>query len=204
LSFAAVLSDLDGVLVDSTGSVERSWRAWARRCGVPEAMLAGRMHGRPSALMIAEVAPDLDAAEEAAWVEAAQARDTEGIIALPGACELLSRAAPGRLAVVTSCTPALAASRLGAGGLPTPPHLVTVDRVARGKPAPDGYLLAAKELGVDPAACVVVEDAPAGVAAGKAAGMTVLALTTTHAASALGEADELAPTLRELLPRLLR
>ncbi len=200
MSFAAVLSDLDGVLVDSTGSVERTWRAWAARVGLPESALEGHMHGHPSAQVIAMVAPELDVARESAWVEAAQVDDVEGIQALPGAAELLARSGP--LAIVTSCTPALAASRLGAAGLPTPAHLVTVDRVARGKPAPDGYLLAARELGVDPARCVVVEDAPAGVQAGKAAGMTVLAVLTTHPEAALGAADALAPTQREHLPRL--
>jgi len=200
VSFAAVLSDLDGVLVDSTGSVERTWRAWAARVGLPESALEGRMHGHPSAQVIAMVAPELDVARESAWVEAAQVDDAEGVQALPGAAELLARTAP--FAVVTSCTPALAASRLAAAGLPTPAHLVTIDRVARGKPAPDGYLLGARELGVEPSRCAVVEDAPAGVEAGKAAGMTVFAVLTTHPAEALRAADVLAPTLREHLSRL--
>ena len=107
-----------------------------------------------------------------------------------------------RAAIVTSCERPLALARLRATGLPVPDVLVTADQIARGKPAPDAYLLAAERLGVDPAECVVLEDAPAGVAAGRAAGMAVWAVTTTHEPEDLRAADRVAAHLTELLPGL--
>ena len=183
-SFAAVISDLDGVLVDSSAPTVRSWRAWGERHGLDgEAIQAGN-HGRPARAVIAEhVAPSqLD--EEAAMLAHAETTDTDGVLALPGAGDVLALP-QGRVAIATSCTAPLARARLAAAGLPVPDVLVTADQVENGKPAPDPYLLAAERLGVDPAACLVFEDAPAGIAAGRAAGMTVWAVTTTHEPDAL-------------------
>ena len=183
-SFAAVISDLDGVLVDSSAPTVRSWRAWGERHGLDgEAIQAGN-HGRPARAVIAEhVAPSqLD--EETALLAHAETTDTDGVVALPGAGDVLSLPA-GRVAIATSCAAPLARARLAAAGLPVPDVLVTADQVEHGKPAPDPYLLAAERLGVDPAACLVLEDAPAGIAAGRAAGMTVWAVTTTHEPDAL-------------------
>ena len=114
--------------------------------------------------------------------------------ALPGAAELLG-APPRPLAVVTSCSRVLAAARFEASGLRVPEVVVTADDVVTGKPDPAAYLEAARRMDAAPARCLVIEDAPAGVQAGKAAGMTVLALTTTHTADQLAEADELATDL---------
>jgi sugar-phosphatase len=122
--------------------------------------------------------------EETALLAHAETTDTDGVVALPGAGDVLSLPS-GRVAIATSCAAPLARARLAAAGLPVPDVLVTADQVEHGKPAPDPYLLAAERLGVDPAACLVLEDAPAGIAAGRAAGMTVWAVTTTHAADAL-------------------
>jgi mannitol-1-/sugar-/sorbitol-6-phosphatase len=181
---AAVLSDLDGVLVDSGGAIEATWSTWARSHGIDPALLVGRIHGRPSGEVIREVAPGLDVDSES---DVIARMDIEGPPAtlLPGAAELLGGAAGVPVAVVTSCPDELAAVRLRTAGLTAPEVLVTSDRVRAGKPDPQGYRLAAAELGVDVTRCVVFEDAPAGVAAGRAAGASVVGITTTHPGEAL-------------------
>jgi mannitol-1-/sugar-/sorbitol-6-phosphatase len=195
--FAAVLADLDGVLVDSGDAVEAVWRDWASAQGLDADAVARTSHGVLSREVISAVAPHLDAAAEAERVDALHA--ATGGTALPGAVELMAAAPPKALAVVTSCGSALAAARLRAAGLPEPAILVTADAVRRGKPAPDAYLVAAQALGAEPGDCVVIEDAPAGVRAGRAAGMTVWAVTTTHGEDELGEADRTAADLAALL-----
>jgi sugar-phosphatase len=198
MTFAAVLSDLDGVLVDSGEAVERVWREWAieRRLD-PDAVGRGS-HGVPGVQVIERFAPELDAAAESARVDALHAET--GGVALPGAAELLASVSP--LAVVTSCSPPLAAARFAAAGLEPPAVLITSDVTPRGKPYPDPYRAAARALGVAPRDCLVIEDAPAGVAAGRAAGATVWAVTTTHAASELRGASDVAADVAELLDRL--
>lgn len=195
----AVLSDLDGVLVDSTPAVVRAWSWWAADRGIELARLEAVMHGRPTAEVIELVAPDLDATAEARRVEEREVSDTDGLQALPGARELFQLVPAERLAVVTSGTHALATARLHAVGLRPPPVLVTADRVRRGKPDPEAYLLAARELGVAPDECVVFEDSPAGVEAGRAAGMHVVGVLTTHEQAALTNADDLTPDLAQWL-----
>jgi mannitol-1-/sugar-/sorbitol-6-phosphatase len=194
----AILSDLDGVLVDSHASIMRSWRWWGAQHGVEADVIAAIEHGRPSGEVIAALVPDVDALKESRAIDLRQAGDVGDIVALPGAHELF--AAPGPVAVVTSCTDALAKARLGAAGLPVPAVLVTPERLSRGKPDPEGYLLAARDLGFDPADCVVFEDAPAGVDAGRAAGMRVVGITTTHDPAEL-DAHELAPSIAAWLAR---
>jgi sugar-phosphatase len=188
----AILSDLDGVLVDSHASIMRSWRWWGARHGVEDDVIAAIEHGRPSGEVIAALVPDVDALEESRAIDLRQAGDVDDIVALAGAHELFAGRDP--VAVVTSCTDTLAKARLRAAGLPVPAVLVTPERLSRGKPDPEGYLLAARELSFDPASCVVFEDAPAGVQAGRAAGCHVVGITTTHAPAEL-EAHELAPSI---------
>jgi mannitol-1-/sugar-/sorbitol-6-phosphatase len=187
-----LLADLDGVLVDSHASIMRAWRWWGALHGVESAAIEGVQHGRPSGEVIAALTPALDAEAESRAIDLRQAGDTDGVIALPGARELLTGADP--VAVVTSCTVPLATARLRAAGLPVPAVLVTPERLSRGKPDPQGYLLAASALGAQPADCVVFEDAPAGIQAGRAAGMHVVGITTTHAPEEL-DAHELAASL---------
>jgi sugar-phosphatase len=194
-----VLSDLDGVLVDSHASIMRAWRWWTARQRLGERAIEAIPQGRPSGDVIATLAPDADAVAESRAIDRVQARDTDGVVALPGAADLLARFGPDRLAIVTSCTAPLAAARLRAAGLAAPPVLVTADRLARGKPDPEGYLLAARELGADPADCVVLEDAPAGVEAGRAAGMRVVGVLTTHSPAELAAADERVATVADWL-----
>jgi sugar-phosphatase len=157
-------------------------------------------HGRPTAEKIAELAPGLDVEAEAAAVEEHETRDTDGLVALPGAVELFDFEPP--VAVVTSGTRSLATARLTAVGLPIPDVLITADVVANGKPHPEPYLLAAARLDLVPSDCVVLEDAPAGVEAGKAAGMWVVAVTTTFPASELGGADQVVPDVAAYLVSL--
>jgi sugar-phosphatase len=199
VSYAAVISDLDGVLVDSMAATSRAWTRWGERHGLDGAALQAANHGRPAGDVIAEhVAADrLEA--ETAFLLAAEVGDTAGVDALPGAAEVLALPV---VAIATSCLAPLADARLRAAGLPVPDVLVTADQVAAGKPAPDSYLLAAERLGIDPAACLVLEDAPSGVAAGRAAGMTVWAVATTHAPAELTAADAVLPGLRNVLDAL--
>lgn len=175
----AVLFDLDGVLVDSEQVVERTWQRWALRHNLHIPDLVTRAHGRRSIETVHDVAPQLDAEAEARWLETAELSDADGLAALPGAVAFFTSIPPSQRAVVTSCGRALATFRLNASGFPIPDVLVSADDISRGKPSPDGYLLAAQRLGFSSRDCVVLEDTPAGIAAGRAAGAMVLALTTT-------------------------
>ena len=188
-----ILSDLDGVLVDSQESIMRAWRWWGALHGVEAQAIESVQHGRPSGEIIAMLAPDLDAAAESRAIDLRQAGDTDGVVALPGARDLLAGGEP--VAIVTSCTVPLATARLRAAGLPIPDVLVTPERLARGKPDPEGYLLAARKLGVDPRRCLVVEDAEAGVRAGQAAGAVVAALRGVPADIAIADLYELTSRL---------
>jgi len=173
----AVLLDMDGTLIDSTPAVARSWARWGEQWGVGD-VFASHEHGRPARDIVAEHVPSeqVDAAFRS--IEAMEVADTEGILVLPGARELLDALPRDAWAIVTSCSLPLAHARLAAVGL-EPPVLVTASDTAIGKPAPDPYLEAARRLGVDPADCLVVEDAPAGITAGRAAGATTLAVEGT-------------------------
>lgn len=194
----AVLSDLDGVLVDSSAAIERTWRAFATRHGLDPDEVVAVSHGRRTVDLIRLVAPHLDAELEARCVEREEISQTRGLMPLPGARELVEAVPAGRFAIVTSGTRALALARLRAAGLPVPEVLVTAEAVDDGKPHPAGYLRAAELLGVDPAHSVVIEDAPVGVEAGRAAGMTVIAVLTTNDESALTRAHSRVRDLRAL------
>jgi sugar-phosphatase len=194
---AAVLFDLDGVLVDSREAIEHVWRDWAAARGRDYRPFLRIAHGRRTSQTIGLVAPDLDAGAESAALDAMEAVETRGLAAFPGAPALVA-ALGERWAVVTSCSPAVATLRLRTAGLPLPAVFVTAADVTRGKPAPEPYLTAAARLGVAPRDCMVVEDSPTGIAAGKAAGMTVVAVATNYPVSALSEADVRIPALGAL------
>jgi mannitol-1-/sugar-/sorbitol-6-phosphatase len=195
---SAILFDLDGVLVDSLRIVERAWRRWAREQNLPADDVLAIVHGRTAREVIGTFTPHLDAVEQALVVGGYETEHQAELALLPGARECVGIARRGRWAVVTSGTRALATTRLAAVGLPAPEVLVTADDVTFGKPHPEPYRRAAAELGVPEAECVVVEDAPIGVRAAKRAGMTVLAVTTTHAAAALAEADLVFPGMADV------
>ncbi len=176
-TFAAALFDNDGTLIDSTESVRRSWGRWAIEYGVDPDRLTG-FHGVPAAAIVAQVLPDRDHEVALARIVALEEADTEGILALPGAARAL-HAVAARGAVVTSATRSLGMARLEAAKLPIPEVVVSADDVTHGKPDPEPYVLAASRLGVAPEQCLVVEDAPSGIAAARAAGCAVLAVVTT-------------------------
>jgi sugar-phosphatase len=183
-----VLFDMDGVLVDSTAAVARVWAIWARKHSLDPETVVKIAHGRPSISTIRELLPRADHDAEDREVERMEIEDVEGIVASPGAAELLRALPANRYAIVTSATRPLAEVRLRAAGLPVPENLVTARDAKRGKPNPDPYLMGARILGVPPAECVVIEDAPSGVLAGKAAGARVVALRTTATDAELQEA----------------
>ena len=183
-----VLFDLDGVLVDSTPAVARVWAWWAREHGFNADEVVQQAHGRPSIATIRELLPNGDHQAENREVERREIEDLMGVIPLPGALELLGALPPDRWAIVTSCTRRLAEVRIAAARLPKPKYLVTSNDVSRGKPDPEPYLKAAQMLAVPAEECVVVEDAPAGIRAGKAAGARVVALRTTAREAELGDA----------------
>jgi len=184
-----VLFDLDGVLVDSTPAVARVWAGWAHEHGFNPDEVVRKAHGRPSITTIRELLPHADHAVEDREVERREIADVKGVVPLPGAMELLEALPLERWAIVTSCTRALANVRIAAAGLPRPQHLVTSTDVKHGKPDPEPYLKGARMLGVAANECIVIEDAPAGIRAGKAAGARVLALRTTASNAELQQAD---------------
>lgn len=183
-----VLFDLDGVLVDSTPAVARVWAWWAREHGFNADEVVQQAHGRPSITTIRELLPNSDHEAENREVERREIEDIADVIPLPGALELLEALPLDRWAIVTSCTRRLAEVRIAAAELPKPKYLVTSNDVRRGKPDPEPYLKGAQILALPAGECVVVEDAPAGIRAGKAAGARVVALRTTAREEELGEA----------------
>jgi mannitol-1-/sugar-/sorbitol-6-phosphatase len=186
---SAILFDLDGVLVDSTRSVERHWRAWALQKGVDAEEIMAIAHGVRAIEVIQRVAPHLDAAAEVREIEAREVTDRDGVVVMPGAAALVASIPEGQWGVVTSGTRLLASGRLRLMGLPVPKVLVTADDVANGKPHPEPYLKGAELLGVKPEDCLVIEDAPSGIQSAQAGGMKVVGITSTYGADALAHAD---------------
>jgi sugar-phosphatase len=181
----AILFDMDGTLVDSTHCVEAIWSRWAHRHGIEPSRVLSVSHGRRTIDTLREVAPHLDIEAEAMWLDAEEREARDGIPAIPGAAAILGRLPHDCWAVVTSAGRALAEVRLRGAELPLPTVLVSADDVAEGKPHPAGYRKAAQLLGVAPDQCLVIEDTPAGILAGRAANMQVLALNTTYPATDL-------------------
>ncbi|MEY9811031.1 HAD family hydrolase [Streptomyces albogriseolus] len=183
----ALLFDNDGTLVSSLDSVNRCWTRWAVEYGLTAEDFARiELHGRPAAEIAADLLPAPVVPQAVARIEELEVEDVAdgGVGLLPGTKDFLAGLPAERWAVVTSATRRLAEARLGAVGI-LPKTLIAADDITRGKPDPEPYLLAARMLGVDPADCVVFEDAPAGLQAGRAAGMTTVALATTHRAEEL-------------------
>jgi sugar-phosphatase len=183
----AVLFDLDGVLIDSSTCIQRHWQEWADQHDLDVNLIMQQAHGMRTIETIRRVAPHLDAAREEALYTANEVRDTSGVVMIEGASQVLSTLPANAWGIVTSCSLDLAKARLNAVGLPLPGVLVTSDDVSQGKPDPQPYLVGARRLGVPAERCVVVEDAPSGIAAGKKAGMRVIAIASTLVPEALHE-----------------
>jgi len=182
---AAILFDMDGVLIDSTPAVARVWRQWARERGFDPETVVRMAHGRPSISTIRDLLPHADPEAEDREVERREIADRRGVVPLPGARQLLASLPAERYAIVTSSTRKLAEARLQTAGLPLPEFFVTSSDIVNGKPDPEPYLRAAGKLAVDAQDCVVVEDVPSGIRSGKAAGARVIAFPTTAAADEL-------------------
>lgn len=197
-SCSALLFDLDGVLVDSTPAVARTWHAWALEHHLSPDVAISKAHGRRSIETIRELAPHLDAEEENKRVERMESEDRDGVVALPGAARVLRVLPPGSYAIVTSATRELALARLGYAGLPAPANLISADDVRDGKPSPEPYLAGARLLGMKANDCLVFEDAPAGINSARAAGMRVIALETTYSGQELEGADAAVKSLDEV------
>jgi sugar-phosphatase len=189
-----VLFDMDGILISSLGSVERSWTQWAQMRGVDPKHACRIAHGCRAIDTLGKLRPDLDRKAELKIIEDLEIEDTEGLTMLPGVLELLKALTPGgreRWTVVTSATERLARARLAAGGVPVPERIVAAEQVTHGKPSPDPFLAGAALLGLKPEECVVFEDSASGAKAGQAAGCTVVATTFSHPIETLGAAHYL-------------
>jgi sugar-phosphatase len=174
---------MDGTLLSSIAAAERIWGRWAERHHLNVAAFLPTIHGVQTADTLRRLAlPGVDPEIEAAAITRAEIDDVDGIEAIAGAADFLRSLPANRWAIVTSASRALASRRLAAAGLPPPAVMVTAEDVHRGKPAPDGFRLAARRLGFDVATCLVFEDAPAGIAAAEAAGASVVVITAAHPA----------------------
>jgi mannitol-1-/sugar-/sorbitol-6-phosphatase len=185
---SAILFDLDGVLLDSTRVVAQQYTIWAQEHGLDPAQVLKASHGVRTIEVIRRFAPHLDAEAETRKIEAREVAATD-VTAMPGVLELLGSIPEGRWCVVTSGGRHLATTRMQRFGVPIPKILVTADDVKHGKPDPEPYRKGAELLQVNPAECVVVEDAPAGIRAAHAAGMKVISLPSTYPVADLKEAD---------------
>jgi mannitol-1-/sugar-/sorbitol-6-phosphatase len=190
-----ILFDMDGVLISSIGSVVRCWRQWAEHYNVPNAEIYEVPHGMRAIEIVKELRPDIDPQEGLRVIEDMEMEDVSGLTVLPGVRTLLASLPLDRWAIVTSATHRLLIRRLEVAGLPIPQRIISADMVERGKPDPEPYRRGAELLGLPPAECLVVEDAPSGVGAGIAAGCRVLGVLGTHSAEALKAATWIVPSL---------
>lgn len=198
LNCRAVLFDLDGTLVESTSFIERLWQDWGRQHGITPQRMSEVMHGRRAHEIIHLVAPHLSIHDEVYALESDEIARMGGMRTYDGARELLNSLPRGHWAIVTSGSMRVASARLSYAGLPMPDVFITAHDVNAGKPAPDAYLLAAQRLHVSPGDCVVVEDAPAGILAGKAAGMKVIGVASSHSKEELSAADVVVRQLADM------
>lgn len=179
--FQACLFDMDGTLLTSIESAERVWSRWLRGHGLDPVKILPTIHGVQTIETIKRLAiPGIDPVEEAAWIAREEMVDLDGVRAIDGARDFVASLPHDGWAIVTSATRALAEARLAAAGLVAPGLFITAEDIATGKPAPDCYIEAARRLGKDVTQCLVFEDAPAGIQAGRAAGAPVVVITVTH------------------------
>ncbi len=198
-----VLFDMDGILISSLESVERSWAKWAALHGIDLSRTPGIAHGRRAVDTLTALAPHLDLETELKIIEDMEVEDNEGLKVLPGVLNLLAALPAHRWTVATSATERLARARLAAGGIPVPPRLITANQVTHGKPHPEPFLNGAALLGLAPEDCVVFEDSSAGAQAGRQAGCTVIATTFSHPVDTLDAAHYLVEDLTGIAVNVL-
>lgn len=198
-----ILFDMDGVLVSSLGSVERSWTSWAESRDVDPALALRTAHGRRAIETVRLLRPDLNDEQELKWIEDREIEDNEGLEILKGVKPILEALPEKYWTVVTSATEKLARSRMQFGGIPVPARIITADMVTRGKPDPEPYLRGAEILGLNPKDCLVIEDSASGAKAGHAAGCKVLATLFSHSLESLVAADWIVDSLEHVRMRLL-
>ena len=197
-----ILFDMDGVLVSSIGSVERTWEAWAKARGIDPAVAIKTAHGRRAIETVRQLRPDLNDMEELAWLERMEIADNGGLAMLDGVERILENLPEKYWTVVTSATEPLARSRMEYCGVRVPSHIVSADEVMHGKPHPEPYRKGAALLGLSPAECLVIEDSASGAKAGHAAGCKVLATLYSHSPASLSDADWIVHSLNEVQVRV--
>lgn len=195
LAVRGVLVDMDGVLISSTDADERCWLRWARTHGIEQGFPLKATHGRRAVDTIRALCPHLDPIEEAIRLDDLDEQEREGMVILPGADNLLSRLPTASWTIVSSASERQMRERLGFAGFSIPPKVISAESVTRGKPDPEPYLAGAALLGVPASECLVIEDAPSGIEAGRAAGCKVLAVLTSHVAKDLVGANWIIPSL---------
>ena len=203
LRVRGILFDMDGVLVSSLGSVERSWKTWAESRGVDPATAISAAHGRRAIETVRLLRPDLNDLQELKWIEDLEVEDREGLEILPGIKPILESLPEKYWTVVTSATDRLARARMAYGGIPVPAPMITADMVTRGKPDPEPYRRGAELLGLAPADCLVIEDSASGAKAGHAAGCKVLATLFSHSLESLSAADWIVRSLEDVRVRVI-
>lgn len=201
LQVRGILFDMDGILVSSLGSVERSWAKWGQLHGIDTALAIKAAHGRRAIETIRHLRPDLNDVEQLKLIEEIEIADKDGIEVLAGVPRILAAVPQKYWTIVTSATEKLARARLGYAGLIVPEHFITADIVKNGKPDPEPYLKGAALLGQKPEDCLVIEDSSSGAIAGHAAGCKVLATLFSHAAESLAAADWIVQSLDDVIVR---
>lgn len=197
-----ILFDMDGILVSSLGSVERSWETWARARGIDPAVAIRTAHGRRAIETVQLLRPDLDPLRELEWIEEMEVADNVGLEMLAGVRPILDALPQKYWTVVTSATERLARIRMTHGGIRVPDSIVAADMVTNGKPHPEPYCKGAKLLGLQPSDCLVIEDSASGARAGRAAGCTVLATLFSHSLESLVDADYIVRSLEDVSVRV--
>jgi sugar-phosphatase len=197
-----ILFDMDGVLVSSLGSVERSWETWATARGVDPGLAIRTAHGRRAIETIRLLRPDLNDMEELQWLERMEIEDNVGLKMLAGVERILDHLPEKYWTVVTSATEKLARSRMEQGGIRVPKRIVSADAVTLGKPNPEPYRKGAELLGLAPADCLVIEDSASGAKAGHGAGCKVLATLYSHSLESLKDADWIVHSLDDVQVRV--
>jgi mannitol-1-/sugar-/sorbitol-6-phosphatase len=203
LRVRGILFDMDGVLVSSLGSVERTWKTWAESRGVDPVLAIKTCHGRRAIETVRLLRPDLNDVEELKWLEDMEVEDNEGLEILHGVKPILEVLPEKYWTVVTSATERLARARMADGGIPVPARIVTADMVEKGKPDPEPYRRGAEILGLKPEDCLVIEDSASGAKAGHAAGCKVLATLFSHSLESLSAADWIVRSLEDVHVRVV-